>query len=79
MAAEDAYQQFIRAVERFTGRSIEEIRKTPICESRRAQEPKRDSFTISSWFPFIGRGNILRGQTVSRDEIETQFEKDLKK
>ena len=76
--AKGLFERFIESVERFTGRSIEDIRETPICESRRQKEQK-DKLQITSWFPLIGRGNVLRDRTLSRGEIEKKFEESLQK
>lgn len=60
-----------RAIERATGQPIESLRNSTLTEQRRIVEEKtghRLVFTRN--FPFIGRGNVMRDQTVSHEEVE---------
>ena len=79
MNPKSVYDLFVRSVEAFTERSIQEIRNTPVCRSRREHEQKHGSFRLTSWYPLIGRGNVLRDRGTSRDEIEAEFEQNLRK
>lgn len=72
-------KEFERAVELATGESIESLRKTPIDERRRNIEHNRDRLThFTSWFPFIGRGNVLRDLAVNHEEADKALEEALR-
>ena len=61
-----------RAVEMRTGRTIEEIRRTPVDVLRRRAEQRFGRpirFEINS--PIIGRGNVLGAKSLSAVEINT--------
>lgn len=65
---------FERAVELATGESIENLRSTPVDELRTKVERKRGRpLRFKSYFPFIGRGNVLRSRVVPHDRVEEDF------
>lgn len=69
----------VRAIERATGESIESLRAMPIDERRRKIEKKQGSrLVITRNFPFIGRGNVMRDETMSHEEIEKQLDEVLR-
>jgi hypothetical protein len=60
-----------RAVEKITGKSAASLRLLTLEEWRseiEARHGKRMRFV--SRFPFIGRGNIMRGKVVNHDQVE---------
>jgi len=68
-----------QATEQATGQSIEFIRNTPLDELRRIEEKKRGHpLVFTSYFPWIGRGNILRNRLISREEVKSEFENAIK-
>lgn len=59
------------AVSMSTGKSVDYLRNTPIDEQRLEAENRLGRrLRIKSYFPFIGRGNVLRDVTVTNDELE---------
>jgi hypothetical protein len=72
------FDKLIKNIEKKTGMSIEDIKlKSP--------EQQRDFFSkktgkpleIITEFPFIGRGNVLRGGLVSSSKINKEIDKIL--
>jgi hypothetical protein len=69
---------FERAVEQATGKSIEDLRRTPIDEQRSATEAElRRPLCFVSRFPFIGRGNVLRDRLLSHQQVEADLQRAL--
>lgn len=63
--------EFERTMEEATGESIENLRRIPIDERRRLVERiKAKPCRFESWFPLIGRGNVLRNRLESHQAIE---------
>jgi len=72
------YNDFINNVEKKTGLSIVEIREKDPCEMRNVFEKRFNSkMTITSEFPFIGRGKVLRDGIISHDKINKEVDKIL--
>ena len=69
--------EFERAVEKSVGESVESIRQMPLDERRKKMEATRP-LRFFSLFPFIGRGNVLRGRTLSRDKVEENLDEALR-
>ncbi len=64
-----------RAVEAATGETIEYLRETPLDEQRVRLERKRGKpLTIGSYWPFIGRGNVVHGDLLTHAEAQAAFE-----
>lgn len=64
-----------QAIEKNTEQSIETLRSTTLDELRQQVEAKRGrALRFTCNFPFIGRGNVMRDETVSRQEIEKQLD-----
>ena len=62
---------FEQTVERAAGMPIDEVRNTPIDVHREAVEKKSGKrLTFVSYFPWIGRGNVLRDRGVTHEEAE---------
>lgn len=60
-----------QTVERTIGRKAADLRNTTLDEQRSAVEQKRGHrLVFRRAFPIIGRGNIMRDRTKSRDEID---------
>ncbi|MDD5261326.1 MAG: hypothetical protein PHD76_05695 [Methylacidiphilales bacterium] len=71
---------FEQAVEKLTGTSAREIRMRTVWEQRQAIEEKSGHILhIVSRFPFVGRGNILRGRLVSGNQVNRQIDDALHK
>lgn len=69
----------VRAIEETTGESIETLRRVPLDEQRKKIEKKTGwRLVITNNFPFIGRGNVMRDETVSHPEIEKQLDEVLR-
>lgn len=73
----EGYEAFIETVERFTGRTRDDIWKEPICEFLEKQEKETGEINVVSCFPVIGRGNVLKGRGISHETIEERFESHL--
>lgn len=72
-------RKFELAVQRITGESIELVRKTPIDEFRRNIETKLGRIIrYKSWFPFVGRGNVLRASAVDHNQAEEALKEALR-
>lgn len=68
-----------RAIEATTGQTIDNLRNMPLDTLRRLIEKKRQSaVVITRNFPFLGRGNVMRDETISRDEVEKQLDEALR-
>ena len=69
----------IRAIENATGESVESLRSMPLDERRQLIEKKTGRrLKVTRNFPFIGRGNVMRDETVSRDQVETELREALR-
>ena len=63
-------------VEKVVGLSVEEIRKFSPSELRRYLEKKnKKKFHFTSEFPVIGRGNVLRDNIITSEEINKEIDK----
>jgi len=68
--ASDVQSAFEKIIERTTGMTISELRRTPLSELREKAEQKRGSpIEYYSAFPLIGRGSVIR-QFVTHEECE---------
>ena len=73
-----AKTQFELAIEASTGEKIEILRSQPLDERRRAIEKKLGRrLRFTSRYPFIGRGSVLHGCTLSRDEVDAKVDEAL--
>lgn len=69
---------FEKAIEKYTGQSIDDLKNMPIAERRKLIEKKhRSRMQFKSKFPFIGRGNVLGDKTKSRQQIESELDEAL--
>jgi len=70
----------VRAIESEMGKTIQEVQEQTLSDRRREVEAKHGGrkmiFPVN--FPFIGRGNVLRDQVLSREEVDRQFNEALK-
>ena len=74
-----AYEVFVRAVELATGEKLEALQRMPLDERRRMTEAKHGApMRFPSWFPFIGRGNVLRDRALTHSQVEAALTKALK-
>lgn len=68
-----------QATEMWSGKKPDEIRMQSIEERRQEAEAKtRKKLRIARFFPFIGRGNILRDRVIGSGQINKDLEKALK-
>ena len=80
LPAEQAVKKSLeRAIARRTGLSIESLRSMTPHELRERVEKKTGhGLVFTCNFPFIGRGNVMRDKTVSRERIEKQLDEALR-
>jgi hypothetical protein len=79
MTDDTIQHRFEQSIESRVGRQITWLRDTPIDTQRREVEGKFGSpLTITSRFPFIGRGNVLRDHIVSHAEVEKTLDAALR-
>jgi hypothetical protein len=68
-----------RTVERAIGCKAADLRNSTLDEQRTSVEQKRGHrLVFRRTFPLIGRGNILRDRTQSRDEIDQRVDRVLR-
>lgn len=67
-------KEFEKTVERWSKRSIEEIRRETFLETRKKVERKRGYLKLFSEFPFIGRGNVQRDNIISHEDVEKELD-----
>jgi hypothetical protein len=68
-----------RTVELILGCKAEDLRNSTLDEQRSAVEQKQGHrMVFRCAFPVIGRGNIMRDRTQSRDEIDRLIDEALK-
>jgi hypothetical protein len=69
-------ERFIKALERATGRSLEYLRQVSL-EDWRAEVDARFGRRrrFRSYYPHVGRGNVLRDRVRDHDDVEADFER----
>ena len=66
-------------VARITSQSAEELRSQTICEMRRRAMRKTGFVTrFVSWFPFAGRGNVMRERIKDSKTINDMLDEALR-
>lgn len=66
------------ALEQEIGKSIEEIRNLPVDEMREKIESSIGRpLNYKSYYPIIGRGNILRDRLVTHDRVEERLSREM--
>ena len=69
---------FTRLVEEQTGRTIKEIRSTPLDRGWEVLEGRLGHrVRLSVNWPFVGRGSVMHTRTASRDQVERQVDEAL--
>ena len=63
-----------KIAEKKTGLTVEDIRDYTPGRFRRYLEKRGGSLVFRSFFPFIGRGNVLRDALVSSEEINSEID-----
>ena len=58
-----------KSIEKLTGISAIELRKTTIDKRRKLVEKEKGKLLFTTKFPFIGRGNVLGDRTLSNDSV----------
>lgn len=70
---------FERAIELALGEPVESIRNKTVDEKRcEIEKKKKRHMKFRSYFPFIGRGNVLRDKVVDHEQAEKDFRDALK-
>ena len=73
------YRAFVDAVELATGEKIESLQNTTLDERRRMTEAKHGApMRFPTWFPFIGRGNVLRDRCLTHAQVEAALTEALR-
>jgi len=74
-----ANNDFERAIEKATGESIDSLREMPIAERRRLIEQSRGRrLRFLSHWPFIGRGNVMHGDTATAAGVDASLDEALR-
>jgi len=64
-----------QAVERLSGKTVHQLRKTPISEWRAvAEKAHKAPISFFSIFPWIGRGSVMRKYFISHAEVSRLFD-----
>jgi hypothetical protein len=68
-------KEFEATIEQATGQSIEYARKTPLDELRsNAERARGGPLKFVTFFPWIGRGNVLRDRMISHEQAEAAYD-----
>lgn len=68
-----------KALEKACGESVSKLRSRTLEENRRLAEKKHGLLArFVSYFPFIGRGNVLRNRLVTHEEVEKRLDEALR-
>jgi len=71
---------FEKSIEILAGATIHYLRDTPISTVRQDTEKKAGKpCQFTSYFPLIGRDNVLRGNTLTHEQIEKDFSKEMRR
>ena len=74
-----SYDDFVHAVELATGEKLEALQRMTLTERRCKVETKHGKpMQFRSWFPFIGRGNVLRDHIISHSQVEAALTEALR-
>jgi hypothetical protein len=72
-------QNLEQNIEKLTGKTAQDLRRTSIDGYRRERESSlKRALRFTSHFPFIGRGNVLRDRIIDTEKIEKQLDSALK-
>lgn len=70
---------FERTVERATGQTTDTVRRTPLTELREQMEKKKGRLIrFKSFFPWIGRGNVMRDRLATREIADAAAEEAIR-
>jgi len=62
---------FEESLERLTGRSMQYLRDVPLDQQMAdMRERTGEPMEVVSYFPVIGRGNVMRDRTIPHEEVE---------
>ena len=71
-------EKFFKVIEKNVGFGLSEIKKlNPIEINSYLKKKSGNKINITSEFPFIGRGNVLRDGIISHDKINQEIDKIL--
>ncbi|GEM_PF-6144176 len=69
----EKYRSLIKTIESQLSDTLEHIQEKPLYDYLKPFTSKG----VKSWFPLIGRGNVLREKTISHSEIDAWITKNL--
>lgn len=76
---DDLLKRLEKTVEAVLQEPAATIRSRTLWEQRRIVEKRHKApLSMASYFPFIGRGNVLRNRLVSHEEVENMLDAALK-
>ena len=73
----DLFTLVEKNAEKVTGLTVSKIREYSPNQFRKHLESKKGKFSFRSFFPIIGRGNVLRDNLVTSSEIDAEIDKIL--
>ena len=73
----DSFALVEKNAEKVTGLSVAKLREYSPNQLRKHLESKKGKVSFRSFFPVIGRGNILRDSLASSTEIDAEIDKIL--
>ncbi len=66
------------AIEKEVGKSISEIRNTPVDKMRADVESRLGRpLAYKSYYPLVGRGNVLRDRVVPHEKVEVRLDREM--
>jgi hypothetical protein len=69
------YNSLIHSIEEQTGIDINTIMNTTLSDQKIQLENKfKKPMKLISYFPFIGRGNVLRDKVITHEDIEKMLD-----
>ena len=72
------YDEWVKSIENHVGLSAKEIReKSPEEIKKFITNKTKKRISFKSAFPFIGRGNVLRDDLITSEEINNEIDKIL--
>lgn len=73
----DSFALIEKNAERVTGLSVSKLREYGPGKFRKYLESRMEKVRFRSFFPIIGRGNVLRDSLVTSSEIDSEIDKIL--
>lgn len=73
----DSFALIEKNAERVTGLSVSKLREYGPDKFRKYLESRKGKIRFCSFFPVVGRGNVLRDSLVTSSEIDSEIDKIL--